>query len=230
MKYSVFRCPSCSSAYYRYEKNGKVALKTNYTSPKDSDFKEVRLLEFVEEVDEEFEEQPKTLNTKTLKSAQQWDCPPSPALKYKYVAEPPGLGLSKYWQLPDTHELYIPSVKHDCRYSMKMCGLLGGEDFETSEHSDNLFKKDCLAVWEKFKSKPSFGTLEDLAASEWLYDECYIFYGIVSSVGKYRWPKESTDLEVIKAEMGNVIRCLDILKAAGETNVCLTMFQNVESI
>lgn len=139
-----------------------------------------------------------------------------------YVTEPPGLGLSKYWKLPDSHPFYIPSVKHDCRYSMRMAHYLNGDKFETSCHADKMFLDDCMKV------------VSDMAwegeNAVWYTAEANMFHWIISGIGKYRWPKPLEDTDAVKAELENVFKCLDILKAAGETNVSITMFNNVESI
>lgn len=134
-----------------------------------------------------------------------------------YVAEPPGLGLSKWWKLADTHRLYIPAVKHDCRYSMRMCGLAKGILFETSEHADKKFYEDCCKVCEA--ARKGVGELDYTYMI--LKTEAEFFYSIVCVVGQYHWPEPLTDLKAIKAEMENVFRCLEILKATGETNVGL---------
>lgn len=140
------------------------------------------------------------------------------------IVEPPGIGLSKYWKLPDSHEFYIPAVKHDCRYSMRICGLLDGPLFKTSEHADEMFNNDCNKIIDSIPD--DWG----IDRHDWLEGERVICYGSVRLVGSVRWPEPSKNLEEVKAEMANIFRCLDILKAAGETNVSLTMFQNIESI
>lgn len=113
--------------------------------------------------------------------------------------EPPGIGLSWLWMLPDSHPFFWPAVKHDLRYDLRQAGMLSDE---TSSRADQAFYKDCLAV-----------AASDLT----LKLEAEVFYEIVKIVGAFRWPTPETDPSKRGTSLAQAIDKLRKLKSANQT-------------
>lgn len=81
--------------------------------------------------------------------------------------EPPGLGVSWLWKLPESHPFTPAGIKHDLAYDTML--------EPTSKKADDEFLKDCLKI-----------AGNDLK----LKAQAYLFYYIIRIWGFFRWQQK----------------------------------------